>query len=175
LAPENRVEIPSGFTVSLPLTIRPAFIAKAVPLDVISGYRAQAVASFFPWLSLTIAGVLLAAAYQAALRLKSPLFDWAWGPILLLGLVLSLLEMGRRVDRLTAEGIERRAGILGRRVHLIPYSTIELVDVRFPLLGRAADTGDLRVRADGRDHWFLAIKHPEEIEAAVEHLRRVGR
>ena len=172
--PNQHEQGPDAPLVSLPLTIKDSSLALAVPLDLLEFHRLRAIAVKLPWSSLLLTIGSLIVWHQLALRTRLSWLEMAWPVVLVVGVVLCVLQMNRRVDRLTRDGIERRAGLLGRKVTLIPYGEIDSIEIEYPRFGRWAEVGDLVVKADS-EHLFAAVKQPEEIAAAVLRLRRDAR
>ena len=118
--------LPEG--VALPYRIRRSATAQAVPVGRSESYRLGAIAAYFPWHGLAVTTLLLAG--WGFLSLLLPISDQASGlgfcGSLVLGLAACSSELSFRRDRLTATGLERRAGQLGRRLELIRYADCPL-------------------------------------------------
>lgn len=161
-----------GLGVSLPLTIRYSMLAAQGWLDILGFHGFHVLVRRFPWLGLATTVALLVAWYQVSLRIRAPVVEWLWVPIFALGLLLCALQTLLKSDRLTAAGIERQTWLLVRRVKVIPYRTIESVEVDYPRFGPLVDVGDLVVHVRDGSFLFIGIRRPREIAAAIEHLRR---
>jgi hypothetical protein len=92
---------------------------------------------------------------------------------LLVGIAAVFSESVFRTDYLTAAGLERTSGLLGRKREVIPYGSIELVKVEEPGLSAYFDVGDVIVRASGREYRLAAVVEPYELALAFESLRKM--
>jgi hypothetical protein len=157
--------------VVLPYGIRRSGAALAVPLGGSEAFRFEAGVEYFPWRGFALTLFLVGLWSFAMKALDGPGLEWSWIPALLLGLVSCVAELVNRRDRLTATGIERRSGILGRRHRLIPYRAIELVKVESPGRGSRFDVGTVVLRTHEGQERLVAIVSPHEVARIIE-LRR---
>jgi hypothetical protein len=97
--------------------------------------------------------------------------EWAWVPALAVGLAACFAESLTRRDVLTARGIERHSGLLGRRVTLVSYQSVQSITVHEPGSGSRFDVGTVDIRADGRVHRLVAVVAPYEVAAIIERAR----
>lgn len=148
-------------TYAFPYTIERSSRALA-GTGVSESLRFDATTEYFPWRGLMITLLLLAAWFAAALSSGWKWLEWGWIPLLILGCAVSFSESVHRRDRLVPEGLERRSGLLGRRVRLVPYESIELVTVDAQGSGRL-DVGTVVVRAGGEIHRLVGIRAPHDV------------
>ena len=159
--------------LTLPYMVRRSGVAMAMPAGGSELFRLQATVEYVPWRGLCLTAVLLGGSSLLSRFVHWPgLIGAAYGVSLVLGLGFCVSEVACRRDRLTPEGIERRSGILGRRVLLIPYRSVTLVKVERPGRRSRLDVGTVAIRADGTQHWLVAVQAPGEIEALIERCRR---
>ena len=156
----------------LPYTVRRSIAATAMPLGGSEIFRFEAIASHFPWRGFAVALMLFGGWALALRQVWWPWLESAWIGVLLLGLTACFSELAFRRDRLTADGIERRSGLFGRKRTLVPYRNVESVTVERPGRGSAWDVGTVTVLLSGNAIRLIGIAEPNEVASIIEQCRR---
>lgn len=161
-------------TISLPYTIETS-IRTLLGVGVSEMARFDAMTESFPLRGLAVT-LLLLTAWGAAIVLGGwSWLEWAWIPILILGCAACFSESAHRRDRLLPEGLERRSGLLGRRVRLVPYASIEFVNVESTGSGSRPDLGTVVIRAGRESHRLVGIRAPYDVADLLEAQRKAAR
>ncbi|HXO26639.1 MAG TPA: PH domain-containing protein [Thermoanaerobaculia bacterium] len=163
----NSEHLAAGLPVALPYRIRSSALRGFFPLG--PGYAG------LPWRGFALA-LLLSGGWlfvSTFLELSDRWTAIGLSTTLLVGIAAAFSESVFRTDYLTAAGLERTSGVLGRKREVIPYGSIELVKIEEPGLSAFFDVGDVILRASGREHRLAAVVEPYELASAFESLRRM--
>jgi membrane protein YdbS with pleckstrin-like domain len=161
--------------LAFPYTISRSGKAQAMPLGASEVFRFDAVIEYLPWRGLALTLFFLSTWYAVAWRSGWRGLEWAWIAALALGLIACIAESAFRRDRLLPEGLERRSGLLGRRIRLVPYESIQSVTVQEPGKGSRFDVGTVVLRVDGGEHRLVAVCAPNEVADIIETERKAVR
>lgn len=161
--------------LAFPYTISRSGKAQSIPLGASEVFRFDAVIEYLPWRGLTLALLFLSAWYAAAWLTGWRGVEWMWIAALALGLIACISESAFRRDRLLPEGLERRSGLLGRRIRLVPYESIQSVTVQEPGKGSGFDVGTVVLRVDGGEQRLVAVCAPNEVANIIEAERKAVR
>ena len=164
---------PANEDLVFPYLVRRSAAALTARLGGSEFFRFDAIVEYFPWRGLAVTLVLLATWAATTLILDWYKLEFAWGVALALGCAACASECLYRRDRLLPEGIERRSGLFGGRVRLVPYSSIEHLTVEEPGRGSRVDVGTIVVRVPGRHHRLVAVCAPYEVADFIERAREV--
>jgi uncharacterized membrane protein YdbT with pleckstrin-like domain len=74
--------------------------------------------------------------------------------------LLLFLELSHRKAQLTRDSLLLHWGAFRRRTRSYPLSEVRSVDVRYPLLGRSLDVGDVEIQGYGWATSLVAVRHP---------------
>jgi hypothetical protein len=166
---------PAEKELVFPYLVRRSAAAMATRLGGSEFFRFDAIVEYFPWRGLAVTLALLATWAATILVLGWHQPESAWVAALALGCAACASESLHRRDRLLPEGIERRSGILGGRVRLVPYGSIEYVTVQEPGRGSRVDVGTIVIRAIGDAHRLVAVCAPYEVADFIQKAREAAR